>query len=70
MKKKEDTISECRNRLAEKQLMINKLEMLAGLALKRGPLEISLKTFRELDNMIKIEQTENIINNSYIFRAV
>lgn len=69
LEKKEDTISECRNRLAEKQLTINKLEMLAGLALKRGPLEISKKTFRELDSIIEIEQTENIKNDSYIFRA-
>lgn len=69
LEKKDKIIDECRNRLAEKQLTINKLETLAGLALRQRPLEISKKALKELDNTIKIEQTENIMNDSYIFRA-
>lgn len=70
IKELEEEINICKNRIAEKQTIINKLETVAGLALRAKPLEITKKALRELDNTIKIEQTENIINDSYIFRAI
>lgn len=53
----------------DKDKTINKLQTLAGLALKGRPLMISKKAFNELEKTIEIEQSEDIMNNGYIFRA-
>ena len=48
---------------------IDKLKLIAGIALKGRPIEISKKALNELENTIEIEQTENMINDSFIFKA-
>lgn len=70
IEKQKDTINKDMNRLAEKQIIMNKLETIAGLALKRKPLAISKRMFKQLlENNIEIEQIENIQNDSYIFKT-
>lgn len=68
VKKKQEEI----DRLTDLSINLNKtiddLKSIAGVALKRGPIEISKKTY-ELKSAIKIEQAYNIMNDSFVFRA-
>lgn len=57
------------NRIEELKKELDKLKLIAGLALRGRPLEISREAFNQLENTIEIEQTENMMNDSFIFRA-
>lgn len=70
LKEDEATIKEKDEIIFSQNLLINKLKIICGIVLKERTVEISKKAIEELENtIIEIEQTENIENDSYIFRA-